>query len=151
VKLLCGSSVTSDDLNNELRHRWSVAVAEGLLSSSHILDLPLIPTVDEEALANVRRVKPAEREGLPFHVTYVQRGDRIFRSGWECRVTAQGTTYIDHDGEPPSSLDAVPHFVKAPILSEAAPVLRILPRGWDRRETPAGRAYYVDHNTQSTS
>ncbi|KAF7373144.1 hypothetical protein MSAN_00522300 [Mycena sanguinolenta] len=108
VKLLCGSSVTSDDVDNELRHRWGVAVAEGLLSSSEILYFPPMPSLDEQALGNVRRVKPAEREGLPVHVTYVQRGDRIFRSGWECRATTQGTIYIDHNGEQSSSLGAIP-------------------------------------------
>ncbi|KAJ7919260.1 hypothetical protein B0H13DRAFT_1493268, partial [Mycena leptocephala] len=26
-----------------------------------------------------------------------------------------------------------------------------LPSGWQRRHTPAGRAYFVDHNTKTTS
>ncbi|KAJ6457658.1 hypothetical protein C8R45DRAFT_1184366 [Mycena sanguinolenta] len=151
VKLLCGSSVTSDDLDNELRHRWQTAVAEGLLDSSDTLTIPPTRGFQEEVLTKVQHVRLVERQNLPVHITYVQRGHRIFRSGWECRVTAQGTAYFNPNRRQERSLDVIPDFVKAPISSAVAHIPQILPNGWERRLTEAGHPYHVDHVTRTTS
>ncbi|RKO86384.1 hypothetical protein BDK51DRAFT_30676 [Blyttiomyces helicus] len=63
------------------------------------------------------------------------------------------------DGAPPSMntpsagtlTTASPSPVPSPTPSTPAANLGPLPNGWEQRVTPEGRAYYVDHNTRTTT
>ncbi|XP_055001905.1 NEDD4-like E3 ubiquitin-protein ligase WWP2 [Sorex araneus] len=48
------------------------------------------------------------------------------------------------EGEEPSTSGA-------PQLPASVPALDVLPAGWEQRELPNGRVYYVDHNTKTTT
>ncbi|XP_055993235.1 NEDD4-like E3 ubiquitin-protein ligase WWP2 [Sorex fumeus] len=44
-----------------------------------------------------------------------------------------------------------PGTSSAPQLPASVPALDVLPAGWEQRELPNGRVYYVDHNTKTTT
>nr|XP_056718396.1 NEDD4-like E3 ubiquitin-protein ligase WWP2 [Euleptes europaea] len=53
-------------------------------------------------------------------------------------------------GDPVGAEDPAP-CSGAPASQLAAQALEMLPSGWEQRELPNGRVYYVDHNTKSTT
>ncbi|PVU89203.1 hypothetical protein BB561_005490 [Smittium simulii] len=83
-------------------------------------------------------------------------------SGWEQRLTPEGRPYfVNHIARTTTWEDPRLRNIRAPDGSRAAFVAGIagqtanylgpLPSGWEMRLTGAGRVYFVDHNTKTTT
>ncbi|KAJ1964370.1 hypothetical protein H4R35_007150, partial [Dimargaris xerosporica] len=84
-------------------------------------------------------------------------------SGWEQRYTQEGRPYfVNHNNRTTSWVDprttptapgpAAPSRASNPILANhTTSQLGPLPSGWEMRITSAGKLYFVDHNTKTTS
>ncbi|KAL8195148.1 UNVERIFIED_CONTAM: NEDD4-like E3 ubiquitin-protein ligase wwp2, partial [Gekko kuhli] len=51
----------------------------------------------------------------------------------------------------PAGPEEPPPTSGPPASQPAGPALEVLPPGWEQRELPSGRVYYVDHNTKTTT
>ncbi|KPV75697.1 uncharacterized protein RHOBADRAFT_35425 [Rhodotorula graminis WP1] len=80
--------------------------------------------------------------------------------GWEARTSPTGRPYfVDHVGrrttwhDPRKALVRARERARRAVLAAAGVEEQLgpLPSGWERRTTPSGRAYFVDHNTKTTS
>ncbi|KAK7017013.1 hypothetical protein VNI00_018762 [Paramarasmius palmivorus] len=76
-------------------------------------------------------------------------------SGWEESITPRGRPYfIDHNTRKTTWLDPRRHVPAGSQVAEQASASQIdgpLPSGWERKITPQGRPYFVDHNTRTTT
>jgi E3 ubiquitin-protein ligase NEDD4 len=69
------------------------------------------------------------------------------------RTGANSPTLSDRNSPPPpaSATSGAPNSLSMLPTGATTPGSGELPAGWEQRHTPEGRAYFVDHNTRSTT
>ncbi|GAA6023843.1 hypothetical protein JCM8202_003652 [Rhodotorula sphaerocarpa] len=104
-------------------------------------DEHLDPTpADDQAALEGARVGTADTESPPLAIAPVSR-----------TPAAQTELAILVVGQPAVSDVLQPETQPIRSLSVSEEQLGTLPSGWERRQSPSGRTYFVDHNTKTTT
>lgn len=91
----------------------------------------------------------AERREQMEHQTNLERARHQNRMLPEDRTGANSPSLSDRNSPVPSQSSA--NAVSMMATGATTPGTGELPPGWEQRHTPEGRAYFVDHNTRSTT
>ncbi|GAB7361531.1 hypothetical protein MBLNU230_g1586t1 [Neophaeotheca triangularis] len=87
--------------------------------------------------------------------TQVERTRHAGRTLPEDRTGANSPTHSDRNSpsQPPAANSGAPSANAASMMATGATTAGTgeLPAGWEQRHTPEGRAYFVDHNTRTTT
>ena len=83
--------------------------------------------------------------------TQVERARHQQRTLPEDRTGASSPSHSDNGGHSPSNAGSQANAVQMMATGATTAGTGELPAGWEQRHTPEGRAYFVDHNTRTTT